>query len=149
MSITIKQFLSKDTRHWLMGENLLFPTAGTVRAWRDLGDPGTAYTFTTKKGDVKSDPCLRHYSTLEPAFDRYMKCTIPSFAFHKATIASGKPCWELTSKLWFRTILSIKTSEREITFKEFANKVISFAKEKEFNIEEFVRQAWKDVGIDV
>ena len=148
MAITMKQYLGKDTKNWLIAENLIRPNAGNAKAWRNLADPGNAFSITTSSGAPLSDGCLRHMSALTPGIDRYMKSTIPSFAFYKATVASGRPCWELTSKLWFKAISSITYAEREMEFADFAKKVLVFAKDKEFNVENIVRQAWTDVGIN-
>lgn len=131
-----------------MRGKLFSATAGSAKALQKLNDPGTAFQITTKSSAVKTDGYLKHMSEPSSTVDRYMKCTIPSFAFYKVTVALGKPCWELTSKLWIKRILKLMGWERNMSFHEFANKVCSFDK-KEFDIEDVVRQAWKDIGIKV
>jgi len=145
--ITMKQHASKSAPNWLIGERFFCTTLSGTRAYRDLENPGQAYKFKGKDGKDHHDPCLKHISGMKPGLDRYTICTIPSHAFYRITIASGKPCWELASKIWFNTIESLNhDSDKDLTFLEFAKKTHFEA--AKFSAAKLVKQGWKDVGID-
>ena len=108
-TITIKRHERQNANMWVVGEKVHL--TGGARAHRDLGSPGTAYHYIDLDGKVKSATCMRHISQLPNALGRYDICTIAFFAFHRVPVASDKPSWEFTTKLWVDVIMGLGFAE--------------------------------------
>ena len=146
----VKQYKLKQTARkadWLIGEGLWAPGI-QGRALRDMRAPGTAYNDPL----IGRDPQPAHMRDFVDTDDDnggvHINSGIPNHAFYLAAVAFAGRAWVKTGKVWYHALT--QTLRPDADFREAAAATTDAAgRNIGKEAASIVREAWKQVGIEV
>jgi Zn-dependent metalloprotease len=147
--ILVRQWKNGETAakaNWVVGAEVLVP-ANTRRGIRDMENPGTAFV---NDPDLGTDPQPATMAKLftGPA-DRqgvHINSGIPNRAFVLAAKSIGGKAWDVTGRIWYKTMLQLTTTSQ---FIDCAKMSVQVAAAEGAAAKKAVKAAWKKVGITV
>ena len=134
-----------DQADWLIGEGLLGPEVNGV-ALRSMKAPGTAYDDDVLGKDPQPGHMKHYYEGPQDNYGVHINSGIPNRAFYLAATAIGGEAWEVAGMIWYQTLLSLSSHAE---FSDAAAKTIQAASEFGSDVQQSVRDAWKEVGVTV
>src|SRR5215813_11438928 len=152
----VKQWLLKqdvESADWLIGPELFTP-AIEGDALRSLKAPGTAYDNDI----IGKDPQPAHMENFQNLPDNrfgdnggvHINSGIPNHAFYLTAVAIGGNAWDAAGHIWYETLT--KNTGASAKFQDFADATVGVAGRlygPSSSEQVAVREAWREVGIDV
>jgi Zn-dependent metalloprotease len=145
--ILVRQWKKKQTAakaSWLVGDDIVVKSP-TIRALRDMENPGTAFKNDPNLGD---DPQPAHMQNLYKGQGDYggvhINSGIPNRAFVLASKAVGGNAWQVTGKIWYETLKQLSASAK---FADCARISRQIASDSGASAKTAVDNAWKAVGL--
>ena len=146
----VKQYHLKHTAKkadWLIGEGLWAPGI-QGRALRSMKAPGTAYDDPRIGRDPQPAHMRDYVDTDDDNGGVHINSGIPNKAFYLAAIAFGGRAWVKAGKVWYHALT--QTLKSDADFKTAAAACVDAAGGKLGRAAaEVVREAWKQVGVEV
>jgi Zn-dependent metalloprotease len=154
--VMVRQWVKKQktpsSANWSVGEGIFRKLSMKSMSLRSLSSPGTAYD----DADFGKDPQPAHMNDFVelPNTEEgdwggvHYNSGIPNKAFYLASVAIGKPSWEVAGRIWYVTLTERLRDNAD--FKKCASETISVARDYfGADIGEKVRNAWETVGVIV
>jgi Zn-dependent metalloprotease len=130
---------------WLIGADLLRPGVAGV-ALRSMAAPGTAYDDPVLGKDPQPSTMSGFVVTKDDDGGVHINSGIPNHAFYLAAIAVGGPAWEAPGRAWYDALRS-PDLRPDTDIAGFA--VLTVAAAARLGIADQVRQAWRQVEVDL
>jgi Zn-dependent metalloprotease len=138
-----------DKADWLIGEGMFTSKVKGI-ALRSMKAPGTAYDDPVLGKDRQPDSMANYVNTSSDSGGVHTNSGIPNRAFYLAAVNIGGYAWEKAGKIWYVTLRD-KLRPRS-QFKDAALGTVQVAGDL-FGVggmeQKAVKDAWKDVGIQV
>lgn len=128
---------------WLIGAGLLGPEVDGT-ALRSMKAPGTAYDDDVLGKDPQPGHMKHYYEGPRDNYGVHINSGIPNRAFYLAATAIGGEAWEVAGRIWYQALLSLSSHAE---FSDAAAKTIQAAEEFGEDVQQAVRDAWKEVGV--
>jgi Zn-dependent metalloprotease len=148
----VKQWVLGQTARksdWLIGADLFGPNV-KARGVRSMSEPGTAYDDPILGRDPQPAHMDGYVETDEDYGGVHINSGIPNRAFYLSSIRLGGYAWQIAGRVWF--IVVTERLKPEADFRTFARATIDVAGEQYGNglaVQLIIRNAWRDVGIDL
>ena len=148
--ILIRQWKNGETSakkaNWVVGAEVLVPK-NTRRGIRDMENPGTAFVNDPDLGtDPQPATMAKIYTGPRDRQGVHINSGIPNRAFVLAAQSIGGKAWDVTGRIWYKTMLRLtKTSQ----FLDCATVSVEVATTEGAAAKNAVKAAWKKVGITV
>jgi len=146
----VKQYTRKQTARkadWLIGEGLWAPGVKGV-ALRSMKAPGTAYDDPRLGRDPQPAHMRDYVDTFDDNGGVHINSGIPNHAFYLAAVAFGGRAWVKAGKVWYHALT--RTLRHDADFMTAAAATVDAAGTQIGTAgARIVREAWKQVGIEV
>ena len=147
--ILVRQWKTGETAakaNWVVGAEVLVP-ASTRRGIRDMENPGTAFVNDPDLGtDPQPATMAKLYTGPRDRQGVHINSGIPNRAFVLAAKSIGGKAWDVTGRIWYKTMLQLTTTSQ---FIDCAKMSVEVAAGEGAAAKKAVRAAWKKVGITV
>jgi len=147
--ILVRQWKNGETAakaNWVVGAEVLVP-ANTRRGIRDMENPGTAYLNDPDLGtDPQPATMAKLYTGPRDRQGVHINSGIPNRAFVLAAKSIGGKAWDVTGRIWFKTMLQLSSTSQ---FIDCAAMTVQVAAVEGAAAKKAVKAAWKKVGITV
>jgi Zn-dependent metalloprotease len=152
MGTLVKQWRKRQTvskANWLIGDDIIIKTP-TRKALRNMAAPGTAYQ---NDPDIGSDPQPAHmtnkYRGTADHGGVHINSGIPNHAFYLAAMRIGGKAWEKAGIIWYKTLVALTKTSQFADAAVNSYQIAGGQFGSGSNEQKAVRDAWKDVGINV
>ncbi|MFD2189324.1 M4 family metallopeptidase [Pistricoccus aurantiacus] len=149
----VKQYHHEQTvedADWLVGEGL-FTERVNGRALRSMANPGTAYDDRILGKDPQPAHMRDFVVTEEDNGGVHINSGIPNKAFYLAAMVLGGNAWDAAGRVWYATLTDPRLPEdsdfatfAEMTLQQAGHLYGALGREQQA-----IRDAWRDVGVDV
>jgi Zn-dependent metalloprotease len=147
--VLVRQWKSNEhvsNANWVIGSDVLVP-ASTRRGIRDMENPGTAYVNDPELGtDPQPADMSKIYKGPRDRQGVHINSGIPNRAFVLAAQKIGGKAWDVTGRIWYKTLLQLTNSSQ---FIDCAQLSVQVASEEGVAAKKAVNDAWAKVGIAV
>lgn len=147
--ILVRQWKNGETAanaNWVVGAEVLVP-ASTRRGIRDMENPGTAFVNDPFLGtDPQPANMANIYTGPRDRQGVHINSGIPNRAFVLAAKKIGGKAWDVTGRIWYRTMLRLTSTSQ---FIDCANVSVEVAALEGAAAKSAVQTAWEKVGIAV